>query len=162
MNAKFLIRVLFLIFIGMVNAIATPPEQDVEYRPGGRQFAKSWNSFYKGGHEPEMPSPLVKAGRRMVPSICDAVRHPNMRLRRYAISALGLIKDKYAIPTLEKILNNVEEVDYFRGDALEAIYQIDHELGTKLSDKFVNEINYLKYSVNKIKKMNSAMHYKKN
>lgn len=127
--------------------------QGVEYKPGGKKFSKQWNAFYKGDHEPALPAPLISAGKAIVPSICDAVGHQDMRLRRYAISALGSLHDKRAIPTLVAIVNNAKEIDYFRGDALEAIYQIDRKLGVSLSNQYINETNYLKHSVGAIQKL---------
>lgn len=127
--------------------------QGVEYKPGGKKFSRQWDAFYKGDHEPELPAPLISAGKAIVPSICDAVGHSDMRLRRYAISALGSLRDKRAIPTLMAIVNNAEEIDYFRGDALEAIYKIDRKLGVSLSNQHINETNYLKHSVGTIQKL---------
>lgn len=133
-------------------AIMPLTAQEVEYSPGGRKAHKVWDKFYKGDHEPELPLPLVAAGTTMVPAICAAVAHPDMRLRRYAISALGTLRDKRALGTLTKILRNNSEIDYFRGDALEAIYQIDRKLGLKLSGDFKNEPNYLQGSVSRIQR----------
>lgn len=127
--------------------------QGVDYKPGGKKFSKQWNAFYKGDHEPELPAPLVSAGKAIVPSVCEAVSHPDMRMRRYAISALGSLRDKRAISTLVAIVNNVQELDYFRGDALEAIYKIDRKLGVSISNQYSNETNYLKHSVATIQKL---------
>jgi hypothetical protein len=52
-----------------------------------------------------------------------------MRRRRYGIGALGWIRDRRAILTLETIYANTSEDPLFRGDALEAIFIIDQNLG---------------------------------
>lgn len=65
----------------------------------------------------------------MVPTICEAVKNKDMKRRRYAIGALGYINDRAALPTLEAILSDESEIDYFRGDALHSIYQIDRKRG---------------------------------
>ncbi len=72
--------------------------------------------------------------------ICEAVKNKDMRLRRYAIGALvGYIPDKRALPALENILKSKEEIYYFRGDALHAIYQINSTLGKKYAKEYGNE-----------------------
>ena len=126
--------------------------EEVEYRPGGQRFEKTWVKFYAGDHEPELSGPLISAGPKMTKAICEALSHPDMKLRRYALGALGFIGDKRAIPTLEKILKNNEEIYYFRGDALNAIYQLDKKLGTKYATQFANEHEYLKMIADAIEK----------
>ena len=144
---KRFIRVLILL-------LATWPcfAEEVEYRPGGQRFEKTWLKFYAGDHEPELSDPLISAGPRMTKAICEAVSHPDMKLRRYALGALGFIGDKRAIPTLERILKNKEEIYYFRGDALNAIYQLDKRLGAKYSKQFSSEHEYLKMIADAIEK----------
>ena len=118
---------------------------EVEYRTGGPRFDKVWHAFYvEGDHEPELDDPLIAAGRSMTLAICEAIAHPDMKRRRYAIGALGYIRDKRALPALEKILKDRTEIYYFRGDALHAIYQIDKNLGSQYAKQFANEHDYLK------------------
>ena len=117
---------------------------NVEYRPGVPKFQKVWNKFYSGDHEPELDDPLIKAGKKMTSAICAAIVHPDMKYRRYAIGALGFIADVQSIPTLESILKNESEEDYFRGDALRAIYQINESLGTKYAREHSHRRDYLK------------------
>jgi len=118
--------------------------QEKEYRPGGEKYAAVWNRFYAGFHEPELEDPLIEAGKGMTLVICEAIRNRDMRLRRYAIGALGYIGDKRALPTLEHILRAQHEIYYFRGDALQSIYQIDRMLGKKYAKEFGNEHEYLR------------------
>jgi HEAT repeat protein len=80
----------------------------------------------------------------MTLAICEAISHPDMKRRRYAIGALGYIHDKRALPALEKILKDRTEIYYFRGDALHAIYQINKKLGSQYAAQFANEHDYLK------------------
>lgn len=118
---------------------------EIEYRTGGPRFDKVWHAFYvEGDHEPELDDPLIAAGRVMTLAICEAISHPDMKRRRYAIGALGYIRDRRAIPALEKILKDKTEIYYFRGDALHAIYQIDKKLGSQYAGQFANEHDYLK------------------
>jgi len=117
---------------------------DVQYRTGGAGFTKTWHAFYVGGdHEPDIDDPLIARGRSMVPSICEAIRHKDMKRRRYAIGALGYIGDKRALPTLEAILKDSAEIDYFRGDALHSIYQLDRKLGLRYAKQYQHENEYL-------------------
>lgn len=118
--------------------------KDTEYRPGGQIYASTWERFYNGYHEPELDDPLIEAGQKMTLVICEAIKNRDMRLRRYAIGALGHIGDKRAIPTLEKILKSKDEIYYFRGDALHAIYQLDKPLGKKYARQYADEHEYLK------------------
>ena len=117
---------IFLIFLFTLNGVLA---NDVEYRPGGVDFENIWDRFYAGDHEPELDDPLIEAGPKMTLVICEAVANKDMRLRRYAIGALGFVGDSRALATLERILEDTNEKFYFRGDALHAIYQINRELG---------------------------------
>ena len=139
----------FIITVAWVLVLSTTSlTQEMQYKPGGSRFARRWQEFYAAGrHESELATPLIKGGPAMVPAISEAIKHPDMKYRRYAISALGAIRDKRAVPVLTNILQRADEIDYFRGDALEAIYQIDRQLGVKLADQYKDETNYLKNSV---------------
>ncbi len=119
-------------------------EVNTVYTPGGPEWAKTWKAFYAGDHEEDLPKPLIKAGSKMVPAILEAIAHKDMQQRRYAISALGNIHDRRAIAPLTAILEDKSEEEYFRGDALVAIYQIDQTLGTQLAEKYVGEGDTLK------------------
>jgi hypothetical protein len=129
---------------------------EVEYRTGGSRFDKVWHAFYvEGDHEPELDDPLIAAGRAMTAAICEAIAHADMKRRRYAIGALGYIRDRRALPTLEKILKDNTEIYYFRGDALHAIYQIDKKLGAQYAEQFANEHDYLKRLATSIQRKES-------
>ena len=118
---------------------------EVAYRPGGASFADAWHRFYDlGDHEPELDDPLIRRGPAMVPAICEAVARKDMKYRRYALSALGYLRDPTAIPSLERILRDEGELDYFRGDALEAIYRIDQPLGERYVAEYGDQGGYLR------------------
>ncbi|MBI1425619.1 MAG: hypothetical protein GC149_19475 [Gammaproteobacteria bacterium] len=126
---------------------------EIEYRTGGPRFNKVWQAFYvEGDHEPELDDPLIAAGRAMTTAICEAITHPDMKRRRYAIGALGYIHDLRALPTLQSILKDKTEIYYFRGDALHAIYLIDKKLGSEYAEKFANENDYLKRLADSIRR----------
>ena len=116
----------------------------IEYRPGGEEFARVWEQFYSGDHEPELDDPLIAAGEKMTLVICDAIGHRDMRLRRYAIGALGHIGDERSLPALESLLRATDEIYYFRGDALHAIYQINQATGKNYALEFADDHSYLK------------------
>jgi PBS lyase HEAT-like repeat len=136
LTTLFVLQFLFIPCVSMA--------QDLEYRPGGKDYAAIWDSFYNGDHEPELDDPLIEAGEEMTLVICEAIKNRDMRQRRYAIGALGYIGDKRAIPTLEKILKSKDEIYYFRGDALITIYQIDKSLGKKHANEYASDHEYLK------------------
>ena len=117
---------------------------ETEYWTGGAKFEKAWQAFYvEADHEPEIDDPLIAKGKRMVPAICEAVGHKDMKRRRYAIGALGYIGDRTALKTLESILTDESEIDYFRGDALHSIYQIDRNLGLRYAAQYASLPNIL-------------------
>lgn len=123
----------------------------VEYRTGEAKVTKKvWDQFYAGDEESTLPDPLVKAGKKMVPAICAAIAHPDMRMRRYAMTALGEIGDKAALPALESILKDKKELGYMRGDALQAIHQLDKTLGMKYAKEFAPADEYLKMVADEI------------
>lgn len=120
-------------------------EETNAYRTGGPEFAAAWHQFYDlSDHESEIDDPLIKKGTKMVPAIVEAVQNKDMKYRRYAIGALGYIQSRGALQALESILKDKSELEYFRGDALKSIYQIDRGLGAKYASKFRNENSYLK------------------
>ena len=105
---------------------------DVDYRTGGKRFAETWHAFYDlSDHVPEIADALIAAGPRMVPAICEAVAHRDMKFRRHAIAALGYIGDRRALQALQTILDDGTEAEQARGDALISIYRIDRALGTR-------------------------------
>ena len=133
-----LITVLLLTFAG------TSLRNDVKYCPGGKAFSRVWVAFYTDiPHDPEIPAPLVAAGPKMTEAICDAVTHKDMMYRRYALAALGFVRDRRALSTLEKIMNDESELDYFRGDALQSIFRIDRILGRRYAKQYVSGPKYL-------------------
>jgi hypothetical protein len=144
-----LLSCMVLLFVSPVGA---DHHNHKEYHPGGSEFTKTWNKFYAGDHEPELDDPLIEAGTEMTLVICEAIKKKDMRLRRYAIGALGYIGDKRAIPTLEEILKSKEEIYYFRGDALHSIYQLDKSLGKKYANEYAHEHEYLKMLQGNIQK----------
>ena len=132
------------IVISIAISVSTVFAKDKEYRPGGKAFASVWSRFYASDHESELDDPLIEAGKEMTLVICEAIKNKDMKYRRYAIGALGYIGDKRALPTLENILKSKEEIYYFRGDALHAIYQIDKSLGKKYAAEFGEAHEHLK------------------
>jgi hypothetical protein len=128
------------LLLGVALACAPPPPapEPGEYWTGGKQLTETWRQFYRPEvpHEPELDDPLIAAGPKMVPAICEAVKHKDMKYRRYAIGALGHLADKGAISTLVTILEDQTEEEYFRADALQSIYQIDAARGKELAPRY--------------------------
>lgn len=145
MKSKLLLVVLWS---GLLASIGI--SGDVEHAPGGEKWASTWKTFYAGDYEPELPVPLVKAGVSIVPVILEAIAHPDMKMRRYAISALGYLNDERAIAPLMAILADESEEDYFRADALVAIYQVNQEKGTKLAQQYKRQGDALKESAESV------------
>jgi len=93
--------------------------------------------------EDMLMDPLILAGKNVVPLIIQETQNPKMELRRYAIHFLGNGKFVEAIPVLESILINENELDYFRGDALASIFNIDPDLGLSLAKEYSFREDYL-------------------
>ena len=89
--------------------------------------------------EGQLINPLIISGKKVIPYLMKEIDNRKMRLRRYAISALGHIGDKNIIPFLMEILNDNEEIYYFRYDALEAISMIDIKKAKEVAKIFVNK-----------------------
>ena len=83
--------------------------------------------------ECSLTAPLEWAGSRMVPLVIKEVANKSMPRRRYAISFLGDMRRREALPLLETVLADITERQEFRGDALEAIYRIDRHRGLELA-----------------------------
>ena len=126
-----------------------PTDDPSRSTPLDPRFRTAWHEFYFGGSgEGDIEAPLLRVGKTIVPSLCRAVADPNMRRRRYGIGALGWIRDRRAILTLETIYANTSEDPLFRGDALEAIFMIDQNLGRSYARNVLarnySDQNYLK------------------
>ncbi len=83
---------------------------------------------------------LVDAGKPIAPYLLVEIKNKDMPKRRYAILALGKIKDKRALPVLTQILDDSSEINYFRDDALCAIWHIDRKLGEQSANQYSGKI----------------------
>jgi len=100
--------------------------------------------FYSNqGPEETLMDPLILEGESVVPLVIEKVKDQKMLRRRYAIGFLGNGSYKQALPVLQTILQDNSELDYFRGDALHSIYQIDEAAALKYAQSYRNETNYL-------------------
>jgi hypothetical protein len=95
------------------------------------------------GAEDTLMDPLIVAGEDVVPLVVERVKDRDMPRRRYAIGFLGNGGYRQALPVLREILADGTEKDYFRGDALHAIYMIDETLGRELARKHLGETNHV-------------------
>ena len=129
-----------LLFISTVAFADCPdwaqPDQNCP-TPGPHE--EVWIAFYwEGASESNLVEILVNAGPEMVPSIVEAIRDRQMYARRIAISALGLLKQRDALPALMDILNDESEQDNVRADALEAIHGIDAGAGQDAASELLS------------------------
>lgn len=129
-NMKLVLLSLFASSAAMLLHADPLPSDADETTPMPGAFDREWRKFYfEADGEGSITPNLMEGGTRMVPAICVAVSDRKMRMRRYAIGALGHLGDRRAILTLEAIYADSTEDSIFRGDALEAIFCIDQELG---------------------------------
>ncbi|WP_146204342.1 hypothetical protein [Massilia glaciei] len=97
-------------------------------------------SFYEREvAEDQMMDPLILAGEPVVSLLAKEVENPNMLHRRYAIGALGNLKSKAALPTLEKLSRTSSEHQIMRCDSLVAIGMIDHAEGLRVAASIESE-----------------------
>ncbi len=111
-------------------------------------------AFYRGPDEDAaedmLMDPLILAGSRVVPLVLREVERSDMPLRRYAIGFLGNGSYTKALPTLERILGNADEIDYFRADALVSIYKIDRQHGMALAPEYQRSDDFLGYMAREV------------
>jgi hypothetical protein len=100
--------------------------------------------FYEyDGMEEQLMDPLILSGDKVVPLVIEKVNDKNMPRRRYAIGFLGNGSYRQALPVLQQILEDTTEKDYFRGDALQSIYQIDGPLGVSYAQRYQGESDHV-------------------
>jgi len=126
------------------------PSKSEATTPMPGEFEAAWKKFYfQADYEGSIIPNLMEGGVVMVPAICKAVTDRKMRMRRYAIGALGYHRDRKAILTLETIYADSTENELFRGDALHAIFCIDQRLGLQYARSVLRrgypEKHYLRY-----------------
>ena len=107
--------------------------------PIWKAHRNTWITFYIISTESGNVSTLVIAGPSIVSELLKAVTDKRLYKRRYAICALGYLGDKSAIPTLRAILADSTEIEYFRGDALKAIYVLDQALGRSEAQRLLGD-----------------------
>lgn len=134
----------FLIISSMALRADPLPIEDEKTHPTPGKFDRVWHKFYfETDGEASITYNLMEGGRAMVPSICLAIKDRKMDKRRYAIGALGYLRDRRAILALESIYADSTEDFIFRGDALQAIFCIDQRLGRRYARQVLRR-NYSK------------------
>ncbi len=103
--------------------------------------------FYgaEGRAEDMLADPIILNADLVAPVVIEAVKDPQMELRRYAIGFLGSARVEASLPVLRHILEDKTEIDYFRSDALESIYLIDRTEGTNLAREHADADDHLGY-----------------
>jgi hypothetical protein len=112
--------------------------------------------FYKGA-EDQLMDPLILAGRKVVPLVIEKIKDRNMPRRRYAIGFLGNGSYEAALPVLQEILQDNTEDAHFRGDALQAVYEIDKQLGANYAKKYESQEDYFGRAARDMLKTNSSL-----
>lgn len=107
-------------------------------------------AFYSRGSDPSdfvtedmQMDPLILAGNDVVPVVIREVRKASMPKRRYAIGFLGNGGYREALPVLRQLLADPKESEIIRGDALEAIAQIDKREGQQLAQAWAQGDGFL-------------------
>ena len=128
------LKILVVIILGitLLWAISSGPLRDPE---------ETLKDFYDGKYraEVQLKDPLILNGRRVLPLVLNALPKKDMLKRRYAIGFVGGGRYVEALPVLTSILIDESELNYFRADALKAIYQIDKSLSHKLAEQYTSE-----------------------
>jgi hypothetical protein len=101
-------------------------------------------AFYKWeAPEETLMDPLIVAGDKVVPLVIEKISDKKMPKRLYAIGFLGNGSYKQAIPSLEKILEDHDELEDCRAEALVAIFRIEASLGRDKAKIYSNGDSYL-------------------
>ena len=139
--------------------------------PFGAEFARirlqspkvTLREFYdhRERAEDQLIDPLVLAGPRIVPLIMAEVADTAMPLRRYAIGFLGYGRFKEARPLLERILGDTTELEYFRGDALLAIYHLDLAEGRRAAARYDSTTGFVGEIASDILTSRDVVHYRR-
>ena len=137
-------RCLLIIISFLISMSLTPMYGCSKSTMSEKEAQKVLNSFYTD-KVPESINDrhLLRAGKGIVPYLVEEIQKRDMPKRRYAIGALGKIADRRALPVLVKILEDRSELEYFRGDTLEAIWRIDKKMGGELAKKYSGESIYI-------------------
>jgi hypothetical protein len=101
--------------------------------------------FYaaKDRAEDMLMDPLILHSRAVRERVVQEVADPKMQMRRYAIGFLGIDGRSEALPALRRIIESSEEIDYFRADALSAIWQIKKEEAVQRASAYVSRDDLL-------------------
>jgi hypothetical protein len=91
----------------------------------------------------QLMCPLILAGPAACPVILRDIEDPKRPLRRHAIAALGSLQCRGAILRLNQMVYSREEKDYFRGDALAALWLIQESPPEALANTFARQSDYL-------------------
>ncbi|MCD6391879.1 MAG: hypothetical protein J7M40_00050 [Planctomycetes bacterium] len=100
--------------------------------------------------EDQSTDPLILGGKQVIPLVLEGIGSADMPRRRYAIAFLGDQSIHEAIPLLRAILEDPSELEYFRGDALEAIMNINSELGIRLAQGKIDTDGHLGFVAQRI------------
>jgi hypothetical protein len=90
----------------------------------------------EGRSESYLKDPLILAGRGVAPLVLDAISDRNFLRRRYGIAFLGCMGYRPAEGALFVILEDEAEEDYFRADALQALWRLRPQERTTLPLKY--------------------------
>jgi hypothetical protein len=123
------LTVLLLVLIGGLWVFLEGPLRDPD--AAMRDFLKGEDRF-----EDQLTDPLVLAGPRVRPLITAAVVDREMKHRRYALAYLGCAGYAPAQEAIRRILTDDTERDYFRADALEALWRLDRNEGEALAQTY--------------------------
>jgi 5'-3' exonuclease len=122
--AAIILGVVFVVFNFVNKKIPDSPEIALQ-------------EFYHDNRaEDQIMDPLILMGSEMIPRLSKEILNKNMIHRRYAIGAIGNIGDENAISILVSIVNDHQEIDYFRCDSLNSIAMINKEKAKQLALKY--------------------------
>jgi len=97
----------------------------------------------EGRAEDMLMDPLILNADLVKDRVIQDIENTEMDKRRYTIGFLGNERISEAIPVLLQVLSDESEKDYFRGDALESIFQIDERQGRQRAGEYSSREDYL-------------------
>lgn len=107
-----------LLGLGPVSAAFALTEEEIKRAEAAIPLLEGKQEYWAMGE-------FVHLGPSAVPILAKGLQHPSRRVRHNTIEVMYLIRDKSAVPLLNAVAANVEEVEAVREKALRVAIQLD-------------------------------------
>lgn len=132
----FVITSLFIFSLPPTYGKTESPHQEIQ------QNMQRLNSRYAEKYRIEAYRNLVSIGKPAISALLDGLDHKDLLVQSYSILALREINDKSAMPTLIKILNDVDRNIIIRLASAESLGMMNNKTGLELCLKIIRDKSY--------------------